>query len=73
MKLHPIYTCQEGHQIALEVDALNDIPEIIRQRERTLLAKCWDCEGSRDRGFVVEGSKIKEVGYCELRLGKITE
>jgi hypothetical protein len=72
VRLNAFYTCPQGLEIALAVDALNDVPETIRQPERTLFSACWACE-SAVREAVVRESKIGEVGYCELRLGKITE
>ncbi len=70
MILHVFYSCPVGNQIALEVDALNDVPETIRQPEKTLFSACWCCESAVHEAVIRE-SRIKTAGYCELRLGKI--
>lgn len=72
MILHAFYSCPQGHQIALEVDALGEAPETIRQPEKTLFSACWDCE-SVEYEAVIRESKIKTSGYCELKLGKISQ
>lgn len=71
MMLHAYYSCPTGHQIALEVDALNDAPDMIRQpTNHALFRECWSCEGEK-REAVIERSQIRMIGVCELRLDKI--
>lgn len=71
MKLHTQYTCKAGNTLTFTQDALNDAPDVIvkvvTQREG-IFAECpcvW-CTRVED----VDGEK---TGYCELKLGKITE
>lgn len=69
MKLHAIYSCPtDSKQVAVLVDAFSEIPDSLIQP-----VNC-QCNLKELRTEIAgDVPRFVQVGYCELKLGKITE